>query len=325
MGIRYWGLGDWIDAFLQVRKRTFDMMKLRLLLLLLGIQGSVYSQKAKVAAGTLVRIDSFLSNYIGTKKIDIWLPPGYPSAGPYDVLYLQDGQMLFDSTVTWNKQEWQADETAAGLQAKGSVRPFLIVGIWNGGTLRRAEYFPQGAVGSISRPLRDSLLAEMASPPLADRYLSFLVHELKPYVDRKLATNPGRTHTFIGGSSMGGLISLYALCRYPQVFGGAACLSTHWPGSIKHLHSPIPDVLVRFFSKQLPPAGRHLLYFDHGNQTLDSLYPPLQARADRMFRGKGFRAPFLQSHFFPGTAHTERAWAARLPAVLMFLFGRERK
>lgn len=72
-----------------------------------------------------------------------WLPPGYPAAAPYAVVYMHDGQMLFDAAQTWNHQEWRVDETAAALIAAGRVRPFVVVGVWNVGAARVSEYFPQ--------------------------------------------------------------------------------------------------------------------------------------------------------------------------------------
>ena len=117
------------------------------------------------------------------------------------------------------------------------------------------------------------------------------------------------------GSSMGGLISLYALTEYPAVFGGAACLSTHWPAGggvmIDYLRSALPD-----------PAG-HRIYFDHGTATLDSLYPPFQRRADAVMRAAGYvEGRDWVTRVFAGAEHSERAWRVRVEQPLIFLLGR---
>ncbi|RYZ21761.1 MAG: esterase [Chitinophagaceae bacterium] len=286
------------------------------------LASSASAQIPKVSGGRIQRIDSFRSTYVDTRNIDVWLPEGYPEKGPYAVLYLQDGQMLFDSTITWNRQEWQADEAAARLQATGQAMPFIIVAIPNNGKWRRNEYFPQAAVAFLPQPARDSLRSEMDGPFLADRYLSFLVKELKPFIDKRFRTHTDAAHTYLAGSSMGGLISLYGLCEYPKVFGGAACLSTHWPGSLKQLSGPIPAAFRQYLAKKLPKPGRHLLYFDHGDKTLDSFYIALQPPVDSMLMMKGYRPPFFASYFFPGADHSEKSWAQRLEVPMLFLLRR---
>ena len=155
----------------------------------------------------------------------------------------------------------------------------------------------------------------------SDAYLKFLVEELKPFIDKRFATRKGRRHTFIAGSSMGGLISLYALCEYPKVFGGAACLSTHWPGIFSMEGNPFPEAMFQYMRQHLPAPRKHRLYFDCGDQTLDALYPPLQQKADAVLRKRGFSARNWQTRFFPGDDHSEKAWSRRLDQPLWFLLG----
>jgi predicted alpha/beta superfamily hydrolase len=118
---------------------------------------------------------------------------------------------------------------------------------------------------------------------------------------------------------MGGLISMYAICEYPNVFGGAACLSTHWPGTFKVEGNPIPDAFFNYLSKNLPNPKSHKLYFDYGDQTLDALYPPLQKKADEVIKSKGYTAKNWITKFFSGENHSEKAWNKRLDIPLLFL------
>ena len=97
----------------------------------------------EVSAGQLLRLPQIASAYVPSRPIDVWLPEGYSSAQRYAVLYMHDGQMLFDARTTWNGQSWQVAETAQQLQQQGQVRPFIVVGIHNIGAARHSEYFPQ--------------------------------------------------------------------------------------------------------------------------------------------------------------------------------------
>jgi enterochelin esterase-like enzyme len=208
------------------------------------------------------------------------------------------------------------------------VRPTLVVGIAS--TANRArEYEPAEVVAALPAALREQLAAENHGPPLADSYLRYLVDELKPFIDGRFRTRPGRDDTFIMGSSMGGLISWYALARYPQVFGGAGCLSTHWPITM-NAQAPsaedgpraaaIQSAELAWLEQHLPVAGSHRLYFDLGTESNDALYAPYQQRVDELVLAKGYRRWIdFESEVYPGATHDERAWRARLDVPLEFL------
>jgi pimeloyl-ACP methyl ester carboxylesterase len=157
----------------------------------------------------------------------------------------------------------------------------------------------------------------------------FVADELKPQIDKRFRTLPSRADTFVMGSSMGGLASLYALCRRPDVFGGAACVSTHWPVTrIAGVHDnpgappmiALSAAVLGWFDANLPRAGAHRFYFDHGTQGLDRLYAPYQARMDAIGAGKGYVAgKDWLSKAAAGAQHNEAAWNARLPDALRFV------
>ncbi len=280
-----------------------------------------------VSNGRIERLADFPSRHVPARHVDVWLPEGYPSAAPYAVLYMHDGQMLFDATTTWNRQEWRVDEIAGALIGARKTRPFIVVGVWNGGAARAAEYLPQRVFDGLDAAMRERLLASqrgqqafLTEPVYSDRYLRFLVDELKPAIDARYAVDPAPAATAVMGSSMGGLISLYALVEYPDTFGAAACLSTHWPGSFLLDDPTLPEALLGYVEARLPPAGRHRLYFDYGTATLDAWYPPWQARVDALVRGKGYGESDWLTLGFEGAEHSEKAWAARLDRPLAFLF-----
>lgn len=287
------------------------------------------AQTPRPASGTIKRFADVKSNFIDPRTVDVWLPQGYDARKQYAVLYMHDGQMLFDSTTTWNRQEWGVDETVGRLLHERKIRECIVVGIWNNGPKRHSEYFPQKPFESLPQNQRDSIRNLRRSPDRmlfeadiqSDNYLKFLVNELKPFIDRTFSTRPGRSDTFVAGSSMGGLISMYALCEYPDVFGGAACLSTHWPGLFTTENNPVPVSFLRYLEARLPSPKTHKIYFDYGTGTLDSLYKPYQQQADAILKKKGYGPAHAMSREFPGEPHTEQAWRRRLAVPLLFLLG----
>lgn len=278
--------------------------------------------------GTWVQIDDFKSNYVSSARMTIFFPPGYDSLKQYAVLYMYDGQMLFDSTNTWNHQEWGVDETVSALLSKNQIPPLIVVGIWNNGSSRHSQYFPQKPFESLPQKFRDSLLnlatrkggtQLFAKDVYSDAYLKCIVEEIKPFIDKRFSTYTDPKHTFISGSSMGGLISLYAICEYPEVFGGAACLSTHWTGTFETQNNPIPQAFFDYLEKQLPSPENHRIYFDYGTETLDALYEPFQKSVDEIMKQKGYGPNTWQTLKFEGADHSEQAWRARFSIPLIFL------
>lgn len=257
------------------------------------------------------------------RHVDIWLPPGYDSTARYPVLYMNDGQMLFDTNITWNRREWGVDEVLCRLIQEKTVPPCIVVGVWSNGSKRPSEYFPQKAVRNLKQKGKNLLATRTNHIYLADQYLQFLVAELKPKVDSQFATLPLPAHTYIAGSSTGALNALYAICERPDIFGAAACLSTHWPAVFTNENNPIPKAVRKYLKKKLPRPQSHRIYFDHGTENLDALYEVWQKKVDRLMRRKGYKkGKNWESLIFEGEAHTEIAWNKRLHIPLQFLLGK---
>jgi len=285
------------------------------------------TQPQKCSSGSIDLYENFPSKLITERNVEVWLPEGYNPKKKYAVLYMHDGQMLFDATTAWNHQSWDADDVAAKLMQEGKVQNFIIVGIWNGGKTRHADYFPQKPFESLTAEQKDFVNKQLQPAgqtteifqPVSDNYLKFLVTELKPFIDKKYTVYTDRKHTFVAGSSMGGLISMYAICEYPGVFGGAACLSTHWPGIFSMENNPVPAAFVNYLKTNLPEPKSHKIYFDYGDQTLDALYPPLQKKVDEAMKTEGYSDKNWETKFFPGKDHSEKSWNERLNIPLEFL------
>lgn len=290
----------------------------------------IAQNKQKAIAGKIDHIENFTSKFVEPRNVDIWLPENYDSTRKFSVLYMHDGQMLFDSTTTWNKQSWNVDDVVTQLAQASKIEDVIVVGIWNAGKARHANYFPQKPFESLTQVERDSITKQLQRmgrtketfKPNSDNYLKFLVSELKPFIDKKYNVYTDRQHTFIAGSSMGGLISMYAICEYPSVFGGAACFSTHWVGTFSLENNPIPNAFIQYLKKKLPKPRKNKIYFDCGDQTLDALYPAIQQQVDEVMKAKGFSEKNWQTHYFKGKDHSEKAWNERLDIPLLFLLGK---
>jgi len=297
----YWAK---IKSYVNIRQRYKDVID---------------STVPRVNGGRLMRFENFQSRFVQARTIDVWLPQNYDESKRYSVLYMHDGQMLFDSTTTWNHQEWQVDEHISNLINHKTIKDCIVVGIWNNGKYRHAEYFPQKALDYLPQASKDTLTRQLLEgKPQADNYLQFMVKELKPFIDSVFTTAPNKENTFVAGSSMGGLISMYALCEYPDVFGRAACLSTHWIGTFQK-NDEVPAAFAQYLKTYLPSPKNHKLYFDHGTVGLDSLYNPYQLKVDSILTVKGYTVKSWETKVFMGADHSERSWNKRLDIPFLFL------
>jgi predicted alpha/beta superfamily hydrolase len=267
-------------------------------------------------SGTVLRHASMPSAHVAARNVDVWLPPGY-GRDPhrrYPVLYMHDGQNLFDPSTSYGGVDWNVDEAMTRLIGQGTVREAIIVGVWST-PLRFAEYMPQ-------RPVQGGVRLNVPGAPdlragevASDRYLAFLVTELKPFIDANYRTLPERASTTIMGSSMGGLISQYAMSVYPEVFGGAGCISTHWPAG--------DGIALDDFAAHLPDPATHRYWFDFGTATLDAPYETYQRRADDVLRKAGYvEGRNWVTKKFAGAEHSEQAWRLRIEQPLRFLIGK---
>jgi glycosidase/predicted alpha/beta superfamily hydrolase len=259
---------------------------------------------------------NFPSQFVAPRNVEVWLPPGYGThpAERYPVLYMHDGQNVFDPATSFGGVDWAADETMTRLIRERKVRPAIVVAVWNTGK-RYQEYLPQKPLAGTTSHSTGFGSTVQNSEVISDAYLKFLVTELKPFIDKTYRSKTGRGDTFTMGASMGGLISAYAMIEYPEVFGGAGCLSTGWPVA--------DGAVIEYLRRHAPDPTTHRFYFDLGTVGLDAMFPPWQARADSVVRAAGYLSgkSFL-SRTFEGAEHNERAWRERLEIPLRFLLGR---
>lgn len=263
---------------------------------------------------------------IGQVHITVWLPPGYDKEPKrrYPVLYMHDGQNVFFPKRSNFNKVWAADKAALSLINARKVAPFMIVAVDHPGPSRFLRYFPTRVA---SAPLRQGTEAFAKGKLGGDAYLSFLGDTLKPVIDQRYHTRPQPRYTAVAGSSMGGLISLYALTERADIFGKAAAVSTHSPLIDPELLQKQPMMAEgvkadwkRYLSTRLGTPNGRKLWMDHGTETLDAFYAPYQQVLDDNVAAAGWtRGKDFESRVYKGTAHEENAWATRLPEVFGWL------
>lgn len=266
-------------------------------------------RKIEVGAGTLKRVEVVGGGAsVGARDVLVWLPPGYADAAnaqkTYPVLYMQDGQNLFEK-LPGLPAEWRADETAARLIEEGRIEPVIIVGIPHAGTGRAGEYSPAPLLEGVE--------------PRGRAYIEFVINQVKPRIDRAFRTATGPENTAIGGASLGGLIALEAATERPDVFGKVLAEST--PLAIKQGAG-----FQHFVRKKNWPAK---VYFgmggkeagtDAADDSLNRQYVASAGAFRELLRGRGFTDQTLLVKVDPEAVHNEEAWAARFAEALVFLF-----
>lgn len=244
----------------------------------------------------------FASTFLSDPRdVIIYLPPGY-DADPtrrYPVLYLHDGQNLFDGATAFVRgQDWRVDDTAERLIRDRLIEPLIIVGIHNTGEHRIEEYTP-------SRDRRERAGGE------ADAYGHMLTEELKPFIDRTYRTLNDTSHTGLGGSSLGGLVTLYLGLRRPHVFGKLAVLSPSvwWD-----------DKVILKLIRMTAPKQRPFIWLDIGTGEGGRTVRDARALRNELQRAGWQSGVDLQYSEIPDAEHNEAAWASRVGPFLTFLF-----
>lgn len=278
--------------------------------------------------GKIHRFDSFVSNFIIPRTVDVWLPKDYSADKTYAVLYMNDGQDLFDPTVDTRKPEMEIDETITRLVSEEKIKDAIVVGVYNIAKERSEDYFPQKPIDLLPVKTKDSLLQLVRAFNKtfefnSDNYLDFLTKELKPYIDANYSTATDAQNTYIAGASMGGLISMYAVCEYPQTFGGAIGMSTHWVGAVPSPGNPIPPAFFDYMRNNLPSPETHKFYFSFGTKGLDMFYTQYEDEVNDVFKERGY----ISNNVFrniktEGGNHNVPSWQERFPEAVQMMIGK---
>jgi enterochelin esterase-like enzyme len=257
-------------------------------------------------AGQLRKHQQFRSRLFRySRDLIVYLPAGYDEqpSRRFPVLYMQDGQNLFDPATSFIPgMHWRMGETADELIAAGAIQPLIIVGIYNAGDRRVREYTP-------TRAWR-------LGGGRADLYGRMVIEEIKPFIESEYRTLAGPAHTGLGGSSLGGLVTLYLGLTHPHVFGRLAALSPSvWWGG-RWIHG---------FAGRAPAHPRPRIWLDIGAREGGAREGPRIVQDVTRFRDilaeRGW-TPGRDLHFeeVDGAEHNEAAWARRVGPFLQFLF-----
>lgn len=265
-------------------------------------------ERTPSVTGTLEIMQVRSAYMANARPVRVWLPPGYADEANkdrrYPVLYMNDGQNVFDRATSFGGSEWGADEAATTLIENGTIEPLIIVGIDNVGSVRALEYNPAG-------------IDFQGKPGRAEKYMEFVTLELMPFINDRFRTKTGPENTSFGGSSYGGNLALFAAMNNPDVFGRVLIESPAVFISDKMLIRQAAQ-----FDKQWPQrmflavgtaetsgAGRAAEYLASVKELSDTL------------RSKGLSEKRLKFVIAQDAVHNEQAWAARLPEAMEFLFG----
>jgi predicted alpha/beta superfamily hydrolase len=274
----------------------------------------LHDWRASGVLGTLVYWrDVSSKNLAYARNVSIWLPPDYQSQSSkrYRVIYMSDGQNLFDPRIANTGVDWGVDEAMMRLSDAAAIEPAIVVAAWSS-PARGLEY----------SPWHD-----------APKYARFLIEELMPRINSEFRTQSGPKNTFHMGSSMGGLLSFYLITHHPEVFGACGCLSTHFPLSEAIAAKYFPGAPVKTADTtpyiecdianglRLPKGLR--MWFDYGTVGLDASYGPSHAHVRQWLLAQGYveNQDFVM-RTIAGADHNESAWRARLDAPLRFLLER---
>ncbi|MGA7837656.1 MAG: alpha/beta hydrolase-fold protein [Ignavibacteriaceae bacterium] len=249
------------------------------------------SKSIKKVTGKVRYHKNFYSKYLNNERdIIVWLPPSYKmkSQKKLPVLYMHDGQNIMDPDTSFAGVDWQVDETATKLIKENKIEEIIIVGIYN--TPDRLQEYSDSETGN--------------------KYIQFIINELKPFIDSTYSTKPDKDNSAVMGSSMGGLISFLIAWKYTDVFSKAACLSSSFYYG--------DEKAIRLVKENSEEKKKFRIYIDHGEDGLP--------RGQKMFAAlteKGYViGTDIDYYYAPYAEHNETAWAERLERPLMFLFGK---
>lgn len=252
-------------------------------------------EKKHTASKNIRVLDSMYIPSLKVKKqISVYLPPGYQkSQKRYPVIYMNDGDVLFDKAITDNGEEWKIDEVLDSLNKKKEAE-FIVVGI-SAGANRFAEYSPYKT--------------KQLNMPSGDRYLAFIINNLIPFINKNFRTKTGAENTSIGGSSMGGLISYYATIKHPDIFGSAAVFSpAYWNSSI--------DSLISDSKKQLNKLHSKIFFYGGAAEGIIELPKVLNDFNDILTQNKNIKTTVLINE---NGRHEESYWTEPFKEFVLWL------
>lgn len=284
-----------------MKKSKFSPLLLSVAILLSGCGGNTTTVAAPAEKPSTAQANvSLLAEQLAmpglsrTRQIRIYVPPNYANSDKrYPVLYMHDAQNLFDNATAY-AGEWNVDETMNALSKAGKLE-LIVVGIDNGGSKRMTELNPWPST--------------QTGAPEGKEYVDFIVNVVKPLIDKQYRSKPDSANTAIMGSSMGGLISHYAINQYPQVFSKAGIYSpSYW----------IASASIDFIAS-MPSAKDARLYLATGEIEGGTQVPDVQ-RAYATILKSGHPASNVNLKIVARAEHNEKFWSGDFEQAVLWLF-----
>jgi predicted alpha/beta superfamily hydrolase len=266
-----------------------------------GENMAVANPPGHTLTGDFRRHPKFRSRFLPSEHtLLVYRPPGYSDdrVRRFPVLYLHDGQNVFDRATSATGEEWTVDETAQRLIESGAIEPIIIVGIYNAGHRRIDEYTP-------TRDPKKNMGGR------ADAYVRMLVQEIKPFIDRRYRTLRSAANTGLGGSSLGGLLTMHLGLRYHTVFSRLAVLSPSVWWNDRAIVREVDTLVVK------PPVR---IWLDSGTAEGEQVTRDSRLLRDALVRKGWVIGQDLAYLEAEGGGHNEQSWATRVEGVLRFLF-----
>ena len=240
--------------------------------------------------------ESFPVTGLSSRRVIVWLPPSYATDTErrFPVLYMHDGQNVFDPHTSTLGYDWRVDEIADSLIRKGEIEEFICVAVYCDTDVRGKEYSDD--------------------PDLGEKYQDFMCCQLKPWIDSVYRTQPEGEHTAVMGASMGGLISFILAWEYPHVFSKAACMSPAFKfQQYGYNVDYVEEVVADDAQKEID------LYIDNGTLDLEAILQPGIDEMMQILNAKGYNYTWYRDE---GAPHNEIAWSKRVWRPLLQFFGK---
>ena len=273
--------------------------------------GSPTEQRPSTIVGNVRVHKDFPSRNLAPRNLWVYLPPGYDQEPErrYPVIYMQDGNNCFDGATSFNGLEWKVDETFEEGIARGTLPGAIVVGIAN--TAARVDEY------TMVKALRGDRRTRIGGK--ADLYASFLIDEVKPFIDSTYRTLVDASHTAVIGASHGGLVSLYLGIRHPMIFGAVGAVSptlswgNHWlTNYVRRLHGLPRNLRIWVDTGTAEDA------VDSNGNGISDLIDDVQEMRDLLL-ARGYDSAQVELMLDEGAIHNEAAWAKRLPQILEFI------
>ena len=297
--------------------------------------------KAELSTGFIEK--AYISNGNNERVIQIYYPASKKINAETKFIIINDGEELFSEEDSWHGGAWNIDNSFLELKKQGIELNLVVIAIHSAKrfkgkiideTRRYSEYFPKQAIGFFNKGFKKSTYSFLIDKESLN-YPEFLVNEVIPFIEGRFDVKLSSSNLGVIGASMGGLSAINTVLEYPEYFGFAGCISTHWVGIKPSEYISLPfskdpfitgdedtaKAIKKYIASKINNLNEKRIYFDHGTVGLDSLYGNPQTEINELFKINGIE---FQSKVFEGHDHGTNFFGERFgPMILYLLYSKE--